>query len=984
MNIKDLTIDPNSKSNTIKKLEDVKDFISVESIEIKNLNSTALEDWSVIKKFYNLKKISLSNCLIKKNSFFEGILALKKLSELCVDHHCFFEDSQEKIKIAGKFSSIKKFTFILPKKDSLDFDLPGVQKIKNNFIQQYPNFPNAFDGLEEIEFVNYENYLDKLKKNDPYNEYTEVKDIYTGVDFYNLSRLKNLKNIIFCGSMEEMLKKELIVNKIFNFPNHKKIKINQLPISEIKKKLTKGNTLYLDFTARQVEEYQTNVNFHSEIKDALEVHFPSQQYNGFTDRFNQVLNQEIKHVIIEPVNHFLWESLYEYSLSTINFVKDKIFKIKSLETITFKFDEKVKDVDDDNFHSYRPFSIEFIKLLKDIINKKIKIVLHFKDLNTFSDLNENFEKYLYIFHFFINIQTNNELKNYLIIKNLDLKDVSKFFDDILYNKVKTIMVIDDQSESKFLKKFRDIEMILENDFIPDYIVDGFHLNDERDYINFSKIKGKKEESFKDFFQDEIWYGYAILPETGFESNPGRCIVIVKKSFLDNSKKTIFNNLENISFQYVGKIPFDNYEKIFKNKSFSFPKSINHNSVKQLFIYNNPPVKLNSLDFLENLEKLYFRNYIDESDKNCWIFPKLNKLKYLELNIYFPFQSSEDRTLKHIEQCKNLEEIHSEVGYCLNYDETRWVTLDVDVTSFKTLKNLKKLDLSSIDQTLVKKLEKLETLEEFELINPCMITENMRSDDGTAHDPMTEKDLEFLKHSKKLKKLRIFFPRNGEERINVDPKKFFSFINPNLEDIEIYCSFGKEELHLATDFYLEIINQFKNIKKIYLHVYCRNSPDLKYDSEVEGAQEIAEAKQEKNAKNPVKIDFKDLVNHKSLEHLQLTFDSFIGTRLFNVPTLSNLNIKKLLIDKNKFKTEDLEKLFDKIGTKREKFLLNFNKKNKGEKVIYQRDLNEEESNLYEEIEDEKEKNLMINNSHTSCLEILVDRIKEKQNKKNKEK
>ena len=122
----------------------------------------------------------------------------------------------------------------------------------------------------------------------------------------------------------------------------------------------------------------------------------------------------------------------------------------------------------------------------------------------------------------------------------------------------------------------------------------------------------------------------------------------------------------------------------------------------------------------------------------------------------------------------------------------------------------------------------------------------------------------------------------------------------------------------------------------------------------------------------------------MEHLQLTFDSFIGTRLFNVPTLSNLNIKKLLIDKNKFKTEDLEKLFDKIGTKREKFLLNFNKKNKGEKVIYQSDLNEEESNLYEEIEDEKEKNLMINYSHTSCLEILVDRIKEKQNKKNKEK
>ena len=205
------------------------------------------------------------------------------------------------------------------------------------------------------------------------------------------------------------------------------------------------------------------------------------------------------------------------------------------------------------------------------------------------------------------------------------------------------------------------------------------------------------------------------------------------------------------------------------------------------------------------------NYIDESDKNCWIFPKLNKLKHLDLSIYFPFQTGEDRKLKNIEQCKNLEEIHSSVGHCVNYEETRWVTIDVDLTSFKNLKNLKKLDLSSIDQTLVKKLEKLETLEEFELVNPCMITENMRSDDGTVHDPMTEKDLEFLKHSKKLKKLKIFFPRFGEEKINVNPKKFFSFINPNLENIEIICSFGKDELHFATDFYLGIINRFKVIQ-----------------------------------------------------------------------------------------------------------------------------------------------------------------------------
>ena len=353
------------------------------------------------------------------------------------------------------------------------------------------------------------------------------------------------------------------------------------------------------------------------------------------------------------------------------------------------------------------------------------------------------------------------------------------------------------------------------------------------------------------------------------------------------------------------------------------------------------------------------NFIDRAKD------KINKLKYLDISIYFPFQSGEDRILKNIEQCKNLEEIHSNVGECTNHEETRWVTIDVDVTSFKTLKNLKKLDLSSIDQTLVKKLEKLETLEEFELVNPCMITENMGSDDGTVHDPMTEKDLEFLKHSKKLKKLKIFFPRFGEEKINVDSKKFFSFINPNLEDIEINCSNGKEELHFATDFYLEIINRFKNIKKIDLDINCRNAPELKYDEKVEGAEDIALAKQEKNAKNPVKIDFKDLIKHKSLEQLKLRFDSYIGTRLFNVQEIVNLKAKKIGISEEKFKTEDLEKIFDKIVTKRQKFLLDFNKKNKGEEVLSAYKLDEENKKLYDEVEDEDE-NEFIGTDYESSL------------------
>jgi hypothetical protein len=639
MNNRTTVIDPSGRDSKFRKLENIKDFISVENVEIKNLNS--ITDWSILEKFSNVRTLGLSNCLVDKKSFFEGITNLNKLSELSVDSYCFFQDSEEKMKTKIKFSSIKKFIFVLPGKGVPDLDLPGTKEIKHNFIHKYLNFPSAFDGLEEIEFINYENYLDKIKKDDPYNEYSEEKEIYDGADIYNLSRLKSLNNIKFCKTSDEIYKKELILDKIFKFPNHKTIKINNLQIKQIKEKLIKGNVLYLDFTFLNYEDRnRTNVNFYSKINDALEVHYPSQHYQGYTDRFNEALKQGIKHVIIGPTYDFLKDSLEEYSLHTIDFVKDKILKIKSLESITFEFDESTET--DDNWQTYSGYSTEFIKLLKYIISKKIKVVLHHKDLNSSSDFDERFAKYLYIFSFFVNIQANNELKNYLSIKNLELKDVSKFFNDTLFNKVKTIMVIDNQSESKFLEKFRDIEMILENNFIPDYIAYGLYLNDENDYINFSKIKGKKEESFKWFFEEEIWYGNQIIPVDGFERNPGKCIIIVKKSFLDNSKKIVFNNLEDISFQYIGKISYDNYEKIFKNKTFSFPKSINYNSVKQLFIYNNPPVKLNSLDFLDNLEKLYFYNYIDESDKNSWIFPKLNKLKHLDLSIYFPFYSCKDR------------------------------------------------------------------------------------------------------------------------------------------------------------------------------------------------------------------------------------------------------------------------------------------------------------------------------------------------------
>ena len=112
-------------------------------------------------------------------------------------------------------------------------------------------------------------------------------------------------------------------------------------------------------------------------------------------------------------------------------------------------------------------------------------------------------------------------------------------------------------------------------------------------------------------------------------------------------------------------------------------------------------------------------------------------------------TNQKKKVINIDKSNKLEEIYLIIGKKLNYEETRWNTTDVDLTNFSNLKNLKKLEISSIDQTLIKNLSKLENLEDLQIVNPCMITKEMSSDDGTIHEPLTE-TFNFLQNSKKLK------------------------------------------------------------------------------------------------------------------------------------------------------------------------------------------------------------------------------------------
>ncbi len=953
-------------------INEVKNPDNITILILKNFNNET--NWDELTKFTQLNEIQLENCLFDNNIFFKAISKIQSLKILKYDYDCIIKKSDTKINI--KIPQLNKIAFAFPSEDSPNLsmlELYDRQNNFNNFINAFPNYPNAYQGLSEIELINYDIFLKNLKEQDYdyyYSEIYEGKDIFFQCDIYNLLRLKNLKNIKLTEIDEDIFEKKIIFEKLLSLPNTQKININSKKISKYRETITKSKTLLLDYEYLEAEERnRTQVKKHEELKDTLEVHWPSQNYNGYSNIFNEIIKSKLDHVIINTVGSFL-DNHFEYFDTTYDFISEKIIKNKSIKKITLELD--FNDFWETVGRSCSEYSI---RLIKDIIEKKIFCSINFKDLNSFDDFNSNYHKFIEIFKFFLNCQNKDTYKKFIEIKNLKNSDIEKFVDEIYLNEIKSVIVVDDQSNSETLKKFKDIELLDIN------LDDPYYLSIFEGPIDFDKLKKKSEESFKEFYEYDYFEGSWSISD--FEKNPGCCVPIIKKSFLDQSKKIIFNNLENINFFYVDKEQYPNHEKLFENKTFQFPKSINYLKVKKFGLRSSPPCSLNSLKILENLEDLHFNNYINQKDPLCWEFPTFKNLKKLSLTTRYPFMKDNKpnvtKKVMNIDKSNKLEEINLDIGLTYNYEDTWWNTTDVDLTNFNNLKNLKKLEIKSIDQTLIKNLSNLENLEELEIVNPCMITKEMNSTDGIIHKPLTENDFDFLQYSKKLKILKIYFPRFGNEKINVNIIKFFKLINKDLEQIEILCNYEKKELNLVHEWYNELITKFKKAKKITLDVGCKDC-EIKYDwdNDENSAYQKEKRRREKNAKNPIILDFKKINNIKNIEKLGFSFDENIGTRLKNTIELANtnLNLQIGFAEKN-ISNKELEEIFEKIGTKREKFLLNLQRKNL-DKDITSYHLEGKDEENYNKIEEEKESELTINSS--IIFHILKKRIKEKKENK----
>ena len=262
-----------------------------------------------------------------------------------------------------------------------------------------------------------------------------------------------------------------------------------------------------------------------------------------------------------------------------------------------------------------------------------------------------------------------------------------------------------------------------------------------------------------------------------------------------------------------------------------------------------------------------------------------------------------------------------------------------------------LELNRFEQDKIKNLNNLKHLKTFNLINPFMITEMDQADDGTVHKPLTENDFKFLAQSKELENLKIYFPRFGEDRININFEKFIKYLNPKLKSINLMLALDEKQLRQAHNLYNNIIKSLKEVETIKLDINDVGFPELKYDKRKKNGHKIALREIEKKAKNPIVIDFKSFNDFKNLKSLDLEFSSYIGTKIKNLTSIKSFEKLNLKVEEHLLDYDELKELFYTIASKKDIFMYEYNE-NRKKIVEYSWNLNEKDKKEFKKIEEEE--------------------------------
>ena len=169
--------------------------------------------------------------------------------------------------------------------------------------------------------------------------------------------------------------------------------------------------------------------------------------------------------------------------------------------------------------------------------------------------------------------------------------------------------------------------------------------------------------------------------------------------------------------------------------------------------------------------------------------------------------------------------------------------------------MKFLKLNELNPEYLPPLKTLKNLEDLNL-SFKIITGDMGSDDGIINDNIRDKDFEFLKNLNNLKSLRIELPL---DQSSVKGEQLISYINPNIEVLDLEVHYDDSEIHLAYQTINKIIKRFKNLKKIKLRLGRNNNFESSDKEKLIYFRKTGERWKEGNSPRPFRLDLNISVN-----------------------------------------------------------------------------------------------------------------------------
>ena len=430
---------------------------------------------------------------------------------------------------------------------------------------------------------------------------------------------------------------------------------------------------------------------------------------------------------------------------------------------------------------------------------------------------------------------------------------------------------------------------------------------------FRKKLGKDNYNpLESFFDEENLFKYSTWSDTLHtvnnynhfidDLNYDKQIILVKKSFLDKSKKVIFKNIKHLYYYCVRK--YENDESpIFwkKNERFKIPQSIRHDNLETLHLSCGRKTSFKDLEKIcgASLKCLVVDDMLVD-DFSMPQMPKLEKMLINYGNVSSNLVSKNNKkinNLRKFENVPNLNQLNVDIEYDCDYG-----------IKFRSLKknNIKNLKIHHLNPKYVDELIKIKNLSELDISL------------WDKKNKVTEKNFEFLKHLKNLKKLKL--SGGGHGTILIDYKKMMTFINKDIENLELDIVYKEDDHKVFYNCLAEINNRFRNLKILnlrfysyFIDVYERFNSNVNYELfKFKEDKEILEYSHKKSKlkstheKYKFQLDFKLINNLKNLELIDFNKSSNFKTtivnenELFKLPKLTRVACDTTLFPMSFFK------------------------------------------------------------------------------------